>query len=59
MDKLDWFSRAKMTAGLVLLVISGTLSAGMPVAAVSTGLKFQAPICKRQYPRGPQPVISI
>jgi copper(I)-binding protein len=53
MDKLDWFSRAKMTAGLVLLVISGTLSAGMLMAADEHGLEVSGAYMQTTIPSRP------
>jgi periplasmic copper chaperone A len=53
MDKLDWFSPAKMTAGLVLLSISGTLSAGMPVAADEHGLEVSGAYMQTTIPSRP------
>ena len=53
MDKLDWFSPAKMTAGLVLLSISGTLNAGMPVAADEHGLEVSGAYMQTTIPSRP------
>jgi copper(I)-binding protein len=39
MDELHWFSRGKTPSGLVLLVISGILSAGVPATADEPGLE--------------------
>ena len=53
MDKLDWFSRGKTASGLVLLVLSGTLSAGLPAAADEHGLEVSDAYMQTTIPSRP------
>jgi periplasmic copper chaperone A len=52
-DKLDCFNRAKMPSGLALLVLSATLSAGLPVAADEHGLEVSGAYMQTTIPSRP------
>jgi copper(I)-binding protein len=52
MDKLHWFSRGKRPSGLVLMVMSGTLSAGS-VAAAEHGLEVSGAYMQTTIPSRP------
>ena len=52
MDKLDWFSRER-TSGLVLLVLSATLSAGMLAAVDEHGLEVSDGYMQTTIPSRP------
>jgi copper(I)-binding protein len=53
MDKLDWFSRGKTASGLVLLVLAGTLIAGLPAAADEHGLEVSDAYMQTTIPSRP------
>jgi len=53
MDKLDWFSRGKTASGLVLLVLSGTLSVGLPAVADEHGLEVSDAYMQTTIPSRP------
>jgi periplasmic copper chaperone A len=53
MDKLHWFSLGKTPSGLVLLVISGILSAGVPTAADEHGLEVSGAYMQTTIPSRP------
>ena len=58
MDELHWVSCGKMRSGLVLLVISEILSAGVPATADEHGLEVSGAYMQTTILRDPQPVIS-
>src|SRR6476620_8230651 len=53
MDKLDGFSRGKTASSLVLLVLSGTLSVGLPAAADEHGLEVSDAYMQTTIPSRP------
>jgi len=52
-NNLDWFNRGKTRSGLVLLVLLGTLSAGMLVAADEHGLEVSGAYMQTTIPSRP------
>ena len=52
-NKLDWSGRGKAPSGLVLLVLLGTLSAGMLVAADEHGLEVSGAYMQTTIPSRP------